>query len=61
MKRYEKPIMVKQSVSLGDFFMSGCGEVTMNDLQVMDDSYEFIALNIEGAGTMVVGGINVAS
>lgn len=62
MKKYEKPILIKQTVSLGDFFMSGCGgNVTMSDLQALDTSYELIALNIDGAGLNLVGSINIAS
>ena len=61
MKKYEKPVIIKQTVSLGDFFMSGCGDVTMNNLQALDDTYEFIALNIEGAGMQIVGSVNIAS
>lgn len=61
MKKYEKPIIIKQTVSLGDFCMSGCGNVTMGDLQAIDNTYEFIALSIEGAGNQIVGSTNIAS
>lgn len=62
MKNYEKPILIKQVVSLGEFFMSGCGgNVTMVDLQNLDTSFELIALSIEGAGNQIVGTVNSTS
>ena len=62
MKKYEKPVLIKQTVSLGEFFMSGCGgNVTMGDLQALDVSYELIALNIEGASGQIVGSTNISS
>lgn len=61
MIKYEKPILIRQTISLGEFFMSGCGNVTLGDLQTIDDSYEFIALNIDGAVMQVVGSVNISS